>query len=176
MSSKIPTLTPSFFNLWNKNKTEISESLSKKSLSLSIFALPKILKKLDDIELRGKLIISSYLAGIAISQTRTSIAHSISYPLTLNYNIPHGLAASFTLKTLIKQNIKYLSENGIDKKNLEKLINILSKFKLNRLILSYASFEEIISLKNQMFTKNRSDNYIDKSYNFIQLYYNMPLL
>ena len=167
----LDAISHSLESLWNKNKTEISESLSKKSLNLSIYALPKILKKLDDIELRSKLMISSYLAGIAISQTRTAIAHSISYPLTLNYNIPHGLAASFTLKTLIKQNIKYLSENEIDKKNLNKLINILSNFKLNRWILSYASCEEIISLKKQMITKNRSDNYINKSYNLEKIIY-----
>ena len=45
------------------------------------------------------------------------------------------------------KNIDLIVKN-IRSKNLEKLINILSKFKLNRLILSYASFEEIISLKN----------------------------
>ena len=34
----------------------------------------------------------STLAGLAFSNTKTAICHSISYPLTMMYNIPHGEA------------------------------------------------------------------------------------
>ena len=35
--------------------------------------------------------------GIAMSKTKTAICHSISYPLTSLYGLPHGIACSLTL-------------------------------------------------------------------------------
>ena len=41
-------------------------------------------------------------AGLAISRTRTALAHSISYPLTAELGLCHGLACSFTLPELLE--------------------------------------------------------------------------
>ena len=40
---------------------------------------------------------ASLLAGLAFSNTRTALAHSVSYEMTLRHGLPHGLACSFTL-------------------------------------------------------------------------------
>ena len=48
------------------------------------------------------MLLASNLAGKAINITRTSIAHSISYPLTAEYGIPHGLACSFTIPKILQ--------------------------------------------------------------------------
>ena len=40
---------------------------------------------------------ASLMAGLAFSNTRTALAHSISYEMTLRHGLPHGLACSFTL-------------------------------------------------------------------------------
>ena len=37
------------------------------------------------------------LAGFAFSNTKTAIAHSLSYPITLRHGVPHGIACSFSL-------------------------------------------------------------------------------
>jgi alcohol dehydrogenase class IV len=34
---------------------------------------------------------------LAFSNTKTALAHAISYPLTLRHGVPHGIACSFTL-------------------------------------------------------------------------------
>ena len=41
--------------------------------------------------------LASLLAALAIGRTKTGIAHSISYPLTSVYKVPHGIASSFVL-------------------------------------------------------------------------------
>jgi alcohol dehydrogenase class IV len=45
--------------------------------------------------------LASIFAGIAISHTKTGLSHSISYPLTSIYNIPHGIASSLVLPELL---------------------------------------------------------------------------
>ena len=37
------------------------------------------------------------LTGLAFSNTRTALAHAVSYPITLRYGIAHGIACSFSL-------------------------------------------------------------------------------
>ena len=104
--SALDTISHALESLWNKNKTIISESFAFESLLLSNSSLLKAMNNPKNIEARSKLLIASNIAGLAISQTRTAIAHSISYPITLNFNVPHGLACSFTLATLLKKNME----------------------------------------------------------------------
>ena len=44
------------------------------------------------------------LAGMAFSNTKTTACHSISYPLTMHYGIPHGVAVSMLLAPVLKMN------------------------------------------------------------------------
>jgi len=55
------------------------------------------------------LTAGSMYAGLAFSNTKTAISHNISYPITLKYGVPHGIACSFTLPIVLKSII------GIDK-------------------------------------------------------------
>jgi alcohol dehydrogenase len=67
-------------------------------------ALPAVKNEPGNIEVRSALLQASTLAGLAISQSRTALAHAISYPITANFNLPHGLACSFTLPALLRFN------------------------------------------------------------------------
>lgn len=85
-------------SLWNKNMTDISFKYAIESLKLISCNLMPLLNDLNNVCYRAKIQLSSFYSGCAIRITRTAIAHSISYPITLKYNVPHGLACSFTLK------------------------------------------------------------------------------
>ena len=67
------------------------------------------------------MLLASNLAGKAINITRTSIAHSISYPLTAKYKIPHGLACSFTIPKILD----FVKEDVIINENLVSLRKFL---------------------------------------------------
>ena len=92
----LDSISHAFESLWNKNRNNKSIEYSLKSLRLHKDTLKKINSKLSNYGLEDMLLASN-LAGKAINITRTSIAHSISYPLTAKYRIPHGLACSFTI-------------------------------------------------------------------------------
>ena len=40
---------------------------------------------------------------MAFSNTRTALAHSISYEMTLRFGLPHGIACSFTLPMVLER-------------------------------------------------------------------------
>ena len=113
--------------------------------------------------------IASLCSGMCINVTKTSLCHSISYPLTLYFNIPHGLACSFSqiavlkyvaLKTPSKfkilENIPYFKniENFIDFNQL-----LLKKINIKQFLSNYITKKNLSKIINQSNTKGRSDNF-----------------
>ena len=75
---------------------------------------------------------SAYLSGKAINYSRTTACHSISYPMTSYYNIPHGHAVALTMPNLIYYNSQVTKDDCNDprgpdfvKKRIDKIIKIL---------------------------------------------------
>lgn len=146
-------------SLWNRNSTPVSEALALSALQLIARALPQVLRTPHDIEYRRQMQHASLLAGMAIAETRTAIAHSISYPLTLRYGIPHGLACSFTLPLILEANLEQLSDSEIKRKTLESILILLREVDFRKHVARYASRTEVLGLKEEMLTKGRADNF-----------------
>ena len=101
INTGLDSLNQAFESIWNKNANKLTLTYAFKSIKLSLSALAKINNNINDKKSRSDLARASVYAGICISQTRTSICHSISYPLTAHFNIPHGLACAFTMVAII---------------------------------------------------------------------------
>ncbi len=155
----LDTISHALESLWNKNCNPVSRSYALQALELSSQALPLILKNLKDIKIRQTLQEASVLAGLAISQTKTAIAHSISYPLTTHFGIPHGLACSFTLPALLKLNSAKLLKSGLKENEISEKVKMIKSFELNEKIFKYASAEEIKGLSKYMVNGDRIANY-----------------
>lgn len=71
--------------------------------SLNIHALKLFSKCMDQLErgcfddIRDTLMLVSMMGGLTISQTGTTVMHSMGYPLTYFHGIPHGAANSYVL-------------------------------------------------------------------------------
>jgi len=154
---------------WNRNATPVTLGLVTKSLRLSMQSLAAAKENPGDIEARAAMMQASMLAGLAISQTRTALAHSISYPLTANFNLPHGLACSFTLPALLAFNAA--SDDGrladlalgvgyADTDNLVRgLSGLFEQLGVGGYLDRYLPDRtSIMSLANQMFAPGRAEN------------------
>ncbi|MBF0194385.1 MAG: phosphonoacetaldehyde reductase [Magnetococcales bacterium] len=106
----LDTLSHAFESYWNRASTPISRNHCLESIKYCVDTLPQLIKDLKNQKYRDKIAIASILAGMAFSQTKTSTAHSLSYPLTLQHNIPHGFACSITLGEIFKYNNKTAPE------------------------------------------------------------------
>ncbi|MEX1221997.1 MAG: phosphonoacetaldehyde reductase [Idiomarina sp.] len=157
----LDTLSHSLESLWNKQQTPISEAYARQALRLTCIALPQVLAAPDNLSARALMQQASVLAGLAISQTRTALAHSISYPLTLHYQVPHGLACSFTLPGII--DVLKEAQQGEPKlawEQFEQALELMRQLPLADYLQRYASWEQIESLQEFMQSKQRSDNFI----------------
>ena len=169
VSSTLDALSHSFEALWNKNSNPVSDHFAFESIKL-------IIKYIDDLndpvpaDVRKGLILASMYAGLAFSNTKTAAAHSISYPLTLNYGIPHGIACSMPLFPLLKINSKGMVDK-LDRlfmncevkspEELEKKIKAAVKGKVPFSLEEFGVKEnELEGLVGQSFTKERMANNI----------------
>lgn len=104
ISTGLDALCQAIESYWSKHTTPIVQEIAFRAIELIIINLKEAVEYPNDISAREKLCKASVLAGLAFSQTRTTACHSISYPLTMLYGMPHGLAASITLNAVGKIN------------------------------------------------------------------------
>jgi len=102
LASGLDALSQGFEAIWNRNAGPVTDALAIQAVRLALETVEPVCGALDDPKLRERMMQASLLAGLAISNTRTAIAHSISYPLTAHFGIPHGLACSFTLPAVLE--------------------------------------------------------------------------
>ena len=157
-------------SICNRNSNGITFSLAARAIKIGIEFLPKICEKPENRLYREKMSECSLLSGLAISQTRTAICHSISYPLTAHYGVPHGLACAFTMLSVIKINLQkedlrfnQLKEFlGVDcLKEVFKELNII--FNITEKTKKYIPNEDALTqLVDEMYTPDRASNSLIK--------------
>jgi phosphonate metabolism-associated iron-containing alcohol dehydrogenase len=145
-------------SLWNKNRTPISEALALKALALANKALPVVTNQIDNAYYREMMQQAALMSGLAISRTRTAIAHAISYPVTMHFGVPHGLACSFALPKIIEHYIPN-EKNGVVKLALKGTLPILEKLKLNVELTAFTKGEDLSKYIGEMFHPERTENY-----------------
>lgn len=147
-------------SVWNKHRTPVSLAYSVSALRLAVDALPKVLRDPADLASRTAMQQASLLSGLAISQTRTAIAHSISYPLTSRFGVPHGLACSFTLPELLNRNFDLLMAATRDRTLWLGIQAMLALLALPERVKRYVSVPDVLARESEMQTVGRFGNYI----------------
>ena len=93
----LDTLAHALESLWNRHATPLSETLAVEAAQLVLHTLPTLLAQPRDLQARTAMARASLLAGMAMSQTQTALAHALSYELTLQEGMPHGEACAVWL-------------------------------------------------------------------------------
>jgi alcohol dehydrogenase len=169
VSAGLDAISHALESAWNRNASPVTLGLVAQSLQLSMNALPKVRNNPGDADARAQMMQASTLAGLAISQSRTALAHAISYPLTANFNLPHGLACSFTLPILLKFNAvtddgrlselaRRLGYAGIDDFS-QGLTELFGELGVGAYLSRYLpDRQSVLGLVDQMFAPGRAEN------------------
>lgn len=101
VSTGLDALSHALESIWNVNANPISDTFALSAISDILECLPLLLRDLTSQALRTRMALAALKAGMAFSNTKTALAHSISYEMTLRHGLPHGIACSFTLPLVL---------------------------------------------------------------------------
>lgn len=103
LQTGLDALAHALESIWNVNATPQSRVLAIDAARTILRTLPDLLDALDDLDLRSAQAQGALLAGLAFAQTRTALAHELSYPLTLRHGVPHGIACAVHLPEVMAE-------------------------------------------------------------------------
>ncbi len=147
--------------LWNKNQNPIAIAYAKEAIGLIIESLECVLKDPENIEARAKMQSAAFLAGQAISITKTALAHAISYPLTYRYGVPHGLACSFSIPAIFE--LLQERENPLNSSSIEQIrsaAELIKKLDLGAYLKKYLAEDQLMAMTTEMNNPQRFTNFI----------------
>jgi alcohol dehydrogenase class IV len=165
----LDALSHSLESIWNKNANDKSTEYAIEAITIILSNIDLLKQNPVNLQVRNNLLKASTLAGLAFSNTKTAAAHSISYPLTIRFGIPHGIASSLSLVPLLKLNGKHI------KKALDKIIQTLNitydefiqkiqEIPEDKIPFSLSAWgiqeNDLPQLLKESFTKGRMDNNI----------------
>ena len=141
------------------------KDIALRAIDLIMTNLPKVLADLQNLELRTAMCRGALLAGMAFAKTRTTACHSISYPITMQYGVEHGLACALSLdavskinreKTVLADDLFAVFEKHGGLRNwLDKTSAGIVELRLSALGVPKEGIDEIVK---GTFTKGRMDN------------------
>ena len=102
VSTALDALSHSLESIWNVNGNPVSTNHAVNAAREILDSLPRLVDDLGNLDLRIRIARAATFAGLAFSNTKTALAHSISYPITLRHGTPHGIACSFSLPMVMR--------------------------------------------------------------------------
>lgn len=101
LASGLDALSHALESIWNVNASPVTRTFAIAAARDIMLALPRLQASLDDRDARTMMAQGALGAGLAFSNTRTALAHNISYPVTLERGVAHGIACSFCLPEVL---------------------------------------------------------------------------
>lgn len=169
IATGLDALSHAMESIWNRHHSVISDMLASQAIALLYENLIKAVDRPDDIAARTLIQTAATMAGLAMGTTQTAIAHSISYPFTAHFRMPHGLACSFTLPEAARYNMEADPDRllpiadgfGCSVEQLpEFLYQWYAKLGVGELVMHYVQPSVTDELGDKLITRARAANNI----------------
>jgi len=145
-STILDALAQGIESIWAVGSTSQSREYGEKAIKniLDNFEKEKSIDRLN------KLLLGSYCSGKAINISKTTLSHSISYPLSSYFGIPHGIAVFLTLAKVAELNFFSTEENIQEEMNLN---NVKESFSIIFDLFNVSSIDLLVKELNRMMKK-----------------------
>jgi len=162
-------LSHSFESIWNKNANPTSTDFAISAICSILNNCEALKENPSNLEIRNNLLKAATVAGLAFSNTTTAAAHSMSYPLTIHYGIPHGIASSISLIPLLEMNAEFIEEpldricknNELTYDELKQTIKAIPQGVIPFTLKEWGvPKNQLLKLAAESFTKGRMENNI----------------
>ncbi|WP_320123556.1 iron-containing alcohol dehydrogenase [uncultured Sphaerochaeta sp.] len=137
-------------SIWNKNSTAITRECAREAAYKVLQTLPQLydatIQNQERRSLQQEMLKASNEAGIAFNLTGTAAGHAISFILSENWHIPHGLSCAFTLLEVFD----WAARNDQNREELAKLGKMVHPEQVGRDALVSALRDDIDSLLSHL--------------------------
>ena len=105
----------------------MADAIAIEGMKMIIENLPKVMKNPNDLDARGKMLLSATMGATAF-QKGLGMIHSMAHPLSAKFNIHHGLANALLIKFCLEFTIDKAmkTENKTLQEKLNDIGNIIS--------------------------------------------------
>ena len=173
-STGMDALCQAIESYWSIHSTKESKELARQSIKMSIGNLEQSVNN-PSLNLRENMLMAANLAGKAIKLTKTTACHSISYPITSYFRVPHGHAVGLTLAEILTYNSKCSEENCSDfrgadyvKKTINEIVEIFGEKNVKKTHKKIKNLMSSIGLEPKLsklgITKNDREIIIQKGF------------
>lgn len=110
ISSALDAVAHATESYWAKASNTVSRALALRAIHTVMENIDELLANSGSRAAHDAMAKGSLLAGLAFSNTRTTACHSISYPLTMQCHIPHGVAVSLLMGPILELNLPAIED------------------------------------------------------------------
>lgn len=110
LATGLDALSHALESIWNVSANPISANFAVAAAREIMEVLPRLVDDLASASLRERQARAALMAGLAFSNTKTALAHNISYDITLRAGTTHGIACSFSLPTVMRWSLGHSPE------------------------------------------------------------------
>lgn len=96
------------------NANDYTDALALKAVKLITENIKTAYSNGNDSQARNNMLMGSFLAGVAFANAGVAAVHAFAYPLGGMFHIPHGLANSVMLSTIMEFNSPACEEKFAD--------------------------------------------------------------
>lgn len=154
--SGMDALTQAIESYWSVNSTEESKKYCKEAIKLIFKNLEQAVNSPNQ-QNRANMMAAANLAGKAIAITKTTACHAISYTMTSEFGVPHGLAVSLTLPQFLEFNslVEKIDCNDSRgslyvKKTIDEIVKMLGAHNIIEAKLAITSLMKKINLPTKL--------------------------
>ncbi len=137
-------LTQAVEAYWSKKHNPISSIFALKAIKLIMVNLEGAVNN-PDKNSREMMSRGSLLAGLAFSNTATTICHAVSYPMTAHFEVPHGQAVALTLPSFLEY-----SYGAIDSVRREPLLEAFGESTVQKTTEKISGLMKKIGLETRL--------------------------
>tara|TARA_B100000795_G_scaffold269387_1_gene258612 strand:+ start:4983 stop:6113 length:1131 start_codon:yes stop_codon:yes gene_type:complete len=141
-ASSFDALAQAIESMISVKSSNESVQFSKKAIGLFLANYRKFINN-RNIMSAYNISLSAYYAGKAISLTKTTAPHAVSYPFTSFFNVDHGHAVSLTLNEFLRFNFEFKDKSVTSFNLLKRYFVLFNLFKVKNINDLIDKLEEI---------------------------------
>ena len=122
-STGLDALCQAVEGFWSTEGNPVTRSLAFQAIKLAMENLESACLRRDK-ESVVNMALASHLTGIEMSNIGNTSIHPLSYPITLDYDVPHGFACAIFLPAVIRFNAKTIQDQFRDLLRILNLPNV----------------------------------------------------